>query len=250
MTELWLLETTEYFWQKAGGFSLDLEFAAGCALPISLEKIPGLTTVSAWQWVASRLNIAAELAPVQADRPLRACLIALDDTRNFILLDENDTPQEQRFSLAHEIAHFLLDYLEPRRELTRYLPSETLSVLSGQRPPTLEERLLATLAGLTLRPQLHFMERDTAGYYASPETVHAEQKADRLAIELLAPFAQVVAAIEGEITDTPGVNNRRERIVRYLVQDFQLPSAVAAGYARQIMQKCRWEESFQEWLLR
>jgi Zn-dependent peptidase ImmA (M78 family) len=32
----------------------------------------------------------------------------------FISLDGSDADDERRFSLAHELAHFLLDYQDPR----------------------------------------------------------------------------------------------------------------------------------------
>lgn len=71
--------------------------------------------------------------------------MALGGSRNFVLLDDADTPAEQRFSLAHEVAHFLLDYLQPREATRRKLGETALEVVDGLRPARRQGQTIAKL---------------------------------------------------------------------------------------------------------
>ena len=65
-----------------------------------------------------------EFPLTEADRPLRACLVCRRGA-GFVFLDGGDDEAEQRFSLAHELAHFLRDYWRPR-----LLAADRLAALS------------------------------------------------------------------------------------------------------------------------
>src|SRR5262245_40736818 len=108
------------FWRAAGflePFPRSLERAIAWALPLVVVKLPSLTIERMQGWLANR-NIAID-CPV-GDRLLRASLLAYRGV-GVVFLDGSDSPDEIRFSLAHEVAHFLLDYLRRRMQLVANL---------------------------------------------------------------------------------------------------------------------------------
>src|SRR4051812_36484702 len=107
----------EAFWESVGGRArfgrpADVERAAAHALPVAVHRVRGLHTRA----------ISELLTRVGADpwfngtpRPLRGCLIA-DSGKALVLVDRDDPEDEQRMTVAHEVAHLLLHYLKPREE--------------------------------------------------------------------------------------------------------------------------------------
>jgi hypothetical protein len=179
------------FWKLAGGRGqygrpVDLERAVAVALPLGVVKLPRLSTGKVAE-VLSRIGTVPW--SVAVDRPLRACLVA-DVGVGLVFLDGADPDDEQRFSLAHEVAHFLLHYIEPRRRVVQALGSAMVRVLDRSRPPTTAERLSSAMAGLSLEPFRHAMARDDSGTAAHHRTEAIEGEADDLAIELVAPEAE------------------------------------------------------------
>jgi Zn-dependent peptidase ImmA (M78 family) len=146
--------------------------------------------------------------------------------QGIIFLDGSDPGDEQRFSLAHELAHFLRDYLRPRCLASQRLGESVLEVLDGDRPPRHEERVHALLAGIQLGFHVHLMERSPDGNIVSDAIEDVERDADRLALELLAPSAEVLE----EARQYPP-ERRRETLVHALVDVYGLPVTLAAYYA-------------------
>jgi hypothetical protein len=158
------------------------------------------------------------------DRPLRACLVARYG-QGVVFVDGTDPADEQRFSLAHEVAHFLRDYWQPRALAVERLGPEIFAVLDGERPPRPAERAHALLASVPLGYHVHYMERTEDGH-ASAEIDRAEHDADRLAFELLAPADAVL-----EAAGVAPADEQRGAVTRLLHDTYGLPSAPAAQYA-------------------
>src|SRR5438132_2098487 len=158
------------------------------------------------------------------DRPLRACLVARSG-HGVALIDGSDGDAEQRFSIGHELAHFLRDYWSLRRHILKRLGAEALQVLDGERPPTTQERFHALLRDLPLGFHLHLMERDNDGKPLTSSIAKAESDADRLAYELLAPAEHVLA-------DAPG---SKQALVRRLREFYGLPGMQASLYGGVLM---------------
>lgn len=214
---VWCAELARAFWAQAGPpppFPRDLRAAVG-AVPLSVVALEGVSVAAVRRWFA-RAGLAVPLD--EPDRPLRACLVAWRG-EGFAFLDALDDPAERAFSLAHELGHFLRDYLHPRETVRARLGASALAVLDGVRPPTPAERADAVLRGLGLGPFAHLLRRDDSGRPLTPAERAAEDAADRLAFELLAPVADV-----GEAAD-------RAALVARLVTVFGLPPGPAARYA-------------------
>jgi hypothetical protein len=137
------------------------------------------------------------------------------------LIDGSDGDCEQRFSIAHELAHFLRDYWRLRQRIWKRLGAEALEVMDGKRSPTNQERLHALLRNVPLGFHLHLMERDSEGNPLSASIVRAESDADRLAYELLAPAEHVLA-------DVP---SGKQALIQRLRDFYGLPGIQASHYA-------------------
>jgi hypothetical protein len=247
MNEWWLAETAASFWELAGpDCQADFETAVLFSLPLSLEWLPELGLHKAVGWLAQRGLPTADLGRLP-DRPLRACLVAYRPDCSFVLLDASDAPVEQTFSLAHEVAHYLLDCVQPRQQ-ARQISATVSQVLDRQRPPTIAERIEAALQGIRLQPHFHFMERDTQGDIQNAAVLRAEDRADRLALELLAPQETALALVKSAITGITGYPARLEAAQAALLAHFSLPVPVARPYAAQLVKLAGGQATFMEWL--
>ena len=162
-----------------------------------------------------------------------------------IFFDTSDTDDEQQFTLAHELAHFLLDYEVPRQRSVETFGASILPVLDGDRLPTPAERLHAVMSGISLGTMCHFMERPDDGLPAHI-VLDVESRADRLALELLAPAALLHTLMRQESAPR-GFNARLLFLTQHLVDEYGLPAAIASSYARFLLGQ--WgEPTFRDWL--
>jgi hypothetical protein len=219
------------FWQAAGQdepFPRALEQSLAFALPVALVKLPRLTSRSAEQWARARgrdLNLAT------TNRPLHGCLTAASGF-GIIFVDGTDPADEQRFTIAHEIGHFLADYLRPRRRALDRFGERFVDVLDGKRPPTLPEQVQSVIAGIAVGPYVNLMQRDLQGSDAL-ELWSIENRADRIALALLAPPELV---LDRDLGDR--YPQRLETLTRVLTSGFGLPPTPALRYAANLLAEC------------
>ena len=181
------------FWAGTGiqdAFPRDIERAIAMKLPLALVKLPQLNTKTIGQWLERRLI----LTPLPRDpRDLCGSLVAYRGY-GIILFCGADDPAEQRLTVAHEVAHFLVDYMLPRQQVIQALGEHMTEVLDGLRKATPAERASAILSHLRLGAHTHLLPRhgqdeDKGGVAA------AEDRAERLACELVAPQERVHAIL-------------------------------------------------------
>lgn len=226
---LWVIETAEDFWSLAGErepFPRDLRRPIAFALPLAVIALPELRLRQIDDWLQRR-GMPCQLP--QADRALRACLVAWRG-QGLIFLDGTDPVAEQRFSLAHELAHFLRDYWQSRQRAVTRLGPGVLEVLNGDRSAGVTERIDALLTRVDLDLRLHLLERDPQQGIVDLAIRRAEQEADLLAWELLAP-SELVGR---ELSD--GAPDQRQAVLRErLLTMYGLPEAQAAHYAARLV---------------
>ncbi|WP_428939913.1 ImmA/IrrE family metallo-endopeptidase [Fontivita pretiosa] len=186
------------FWHDAGmpwppaAFPAPIEAAVPIALPLWIAKWPSPQVPG----VASFLSRLHRLAAAVRDEELRGCLFAYRGA-GIVFVCGTDDPAEQRLTIAHEVAHFILDYQRPRNAVVRAMGTDALAVLDGDRPPTERERLHALLARLRFGPHLHLVPRHRAEQPCAAHThvVRAEEHADELALELVAPLGVIASRL-------------------------------------------------------
>jgi IrrE N-terminal-like domain len=183
---------------------------------IAVILIPKLSIEAVNQWLTGH---GRQPLRNHRDRGLRACLLA---RRGFglIFIDGSMDHDERRYAVAHELAHFLAHYLELRRRAVARFGEQILSVLDGDRPATVAERLSEIIQHTSLGQFDDFLVRDDAGK-PSAAVIDIENEADLVAMELLAPCAEVARLTR------PGAAR-----VEALQKEFGLPAWAAAEWNR------------------
>ena len=185
------------FWTTAGGRGqfgepVDLERAAISSLPLAVHRVADLTSASLTA-VLARFGIDA--FETEADRAFRGFLVA-DVGVAIVLIDGNDPVADQRLTLAHEIAHYLLHYDAPRRRAIAVFGSRILAVLDRTRPASRSELFSSALRDVPIAPFRHALVRSSSG--ATGQAGVMETEADELALELLAPH-DLVRAMDSDV---------------------------------------------------
>jgi len=215
----WLGHAVDRFWGENAEpqtFPRDLHLPILINLPVAIIEIDGLTVENVSQWM--RLHQLPALAAV-ADRPLRGCLAAYAGV-GLLFVDRSDEPKQRRVTLAHEVGHFVVDYLLPREDVAHRRP-DLLAVLDGDRTATDAERFDALIADVPVGFHTHLLERDAQGHLSSA-TAEVEDRAERVALELLAPLRVVLQET---------ANQNPQDVLR---ERFGLPFGVATRYSNHI----------------
>jgi hypothetical protein len=244
-TPYWLRNVVDRFWIAAGElepFPRKLEGPVAWALPLAIFKVPRLCV----QDVERRLSdFGVQFRIANQDRVLHGCLVAFGG-KGIVFLDGSDPDDELRFSLAHEIGHFLVDYVWPRDRAIKRLGPAIAEVLDGRRLPTVAERIDAVLGDAPIGVHTHLMDRLPSGQIGCGHIAGAEHRADRLALELLAPEADVRAALL-PLAGAPE-EDRAGQLERLLKERFGLPRNVAREYARFLIGVGQRPPTVRDWL--
>lgn len=206
-------------------FPRDLEADVTLHLPLAVIRIGQLSVRTVRNWLHERAILHRVAS---ADRPLHGCLVATAG-KGFVFVDESDADSEQRFTLAHEVAHFVLEYVIPREYALRRLGPSVLPVLDGERSPSTEERLSSVLDRVPLGVRVHLMGRGPSGAVCSWDVIEAEEKADRLALEFLVP-ARVVATEVRRAFPIAEQADDLAAVSEFVAQRYGLPTHGARAY--------------------
>jgi len=221
-------DAIDCFWQRAGGqpkkFPRNIEAALLVALPVASIHLPKLGINTVERWLARR-NATYRFAC--ADRPLRGCLVAFAG-KALIFVDGTDSENERRFTVAHEAAHLLYDYLRPRKQAIATFGVNIIGVLDGERLPTAAERLHALLRSVSIGVHVSLLDRAAGELEVADMISRSENRADRIALALVAPPAAIIAA--SDISARPFAR-RAKSMTEQLVYKFGLPRAVAKAYS-------------------
>ena len=220
---------SDWFWKRVGGrfdYPADIAYAATCALDVYVDEVAGLTPVSA----AAHIGRGGPRLPDGADeRSLHGCVI-VGRSGAAILVEKSDDEAEKRFTIAHEVSHYVLEVKQRHERATDRLGREFADTLHGLREATQTERIDAWLNNTRSEAFAHFMDRAPGGRYGCSRMLEAECRADDLALEILAPRSELIAAISlmgfsESLKAAQGISERR----------FGLPEGVAAWYAGRVV---------------
>ena len=222
-------ELVETFWRRCGemeGFPRSLERPLALALPVALIKLPRLRLQAIESWVRSR-GIAFEFGC--KSRAVRGCLIA-HAGHGLLFVDGADPEDERRFTVAHEIAHFLTDYWLLRTKAIQELGPGGIELMDGLRPPTVSERIRALLGSARIGAYQSLMERGESQDEATVWDI--ENRADRVALSLLAPPEEVLPLLN--LTNSH-YNHRLTGTEAVLRGRFGLPEPAARAYGQSLL---------------
>jgi hypothetical protein len=221
---IWAADLASRFWTAAGQsepFPRKLRGAIAWALPdVTIVSLPNLRIASVAHWLETR-KIPCRIEAV--DRSLHGMLATVGGCA-FIFLDSVDDEDECRFTLAHELAHYLRDEWRHRERVRRHLGDAGVAVRDGKHLPTDRQRIVAGVVKLPLECRVHLLKRLPDGRATDTAVPIAESDADRLAFELLAPAAHVAQGGAGEL---PSVDRPD-----WLRRTYALPAWAAERYAQ------------------
>lgn len=247
MLETRVHRTAEKFWKSAGDiqsrFPRDIESAIAWSLPLFMVRLPRLWVHDVERYLRER-RLPVVIGPA-ADRRLHGCVLAIRG-KGLIIVDGTDKPPQVRFTIAHEAAHFMLDYQEPRLRAVQRLGENIQSVLDGERALEPEERVDGLLANAPVGLYAHFMHRNSAGF-GSEKTLEAESQADQLAFELIAPEGELWRMLPRGFIER-GYESSLAAVRLLLVRRFGLPSGAAAQYAASLCRSRFGGATVREWL--
>lgn len=198
----------------------DIQAAIVWASPVVVVSLTRLHMAAANRWLAD--HGVPQLPDAVGD--LRGLLVAWRG-QAAIFVDGTLPPADRRFTVAHEHGHFLLDYLGPRQRAMHDAP-DLLDVLDGHRQPSDADRARAALARVPLGLHTHLLHRHDGGG-ATESTVAAEDDASTYALEVLAPWEDLLRLLGGR---TPPAGAYRERLaaaVDAVAEKFELPQDAA-----------------------
>jgi hypothetical protein len=200
---------------------------------VATVLLPRLSVSRLRQWLPRH---GAEVPPALStcrDRRLRGAVVAWRG-HGLLCVDAEDGEPEQRFTFAHEAAHFLQDHLYPRQDLLERHGFSIQPVLDGLRPPSAEERVDALLGRTSLTLHTHLLERDRDLAPTLRQGVQAaEAAADQFACELLAP----TAALDARVRRLRAGENAIVPVCAVLVSEFGLPPVPASMWARRFVER-------------
>ena len=237
-----LAARAEAFWRATAlpdTFPREIERAIALALPVAVIRLPHLTVATVTDWLRRR---GVDTPFARDCRPLSGCLFA-HGGHGLVFVDGGDSAAELRFVLAHEVSHFMLHHLDPRRRAIASLGHAIVEVLDGMRPPTASERLAGVLRGVRLGEYLHAIERESEGRIPSGDVARMEAEADLLAFELLAPLV-ACRRILGLGRTQPDLT----LIASTLQNRFGFPPRAARDWAGQIASRFAVRPRFVDWL--
>lgn len=224
-------EAVSLLWARCGGdanFPRNISSKVELGLPVTIVPLLRLTLRAVEQWLGER---KIPFRFMCHSRAVRGCLIAFGG-RGLIFVDSADSPDEQRFTVAHEAAHFLIDYWLPRQRAMEKFGEGIAQVFDGQRPATVEERFDALLENIHVGVYTDLMERDPAA--VNPEVSEVENRADSIAVTLLAPMDDVLSVVQ--VSGERSYESRVKTMRAALSERFGLPEAVAQSYCKFLLE--------------
>ena len=201
-------------WERIGGalpFPRDIERAAMLAYPVVVVRLPRLTVKRILSWMRKR---GAVVAVPLCEGEMAGCVVA-HCGRAVIFVAGSDPADEQRATIAHELAHFIRHYVVLRERAVRALGRAILEVLDGDRAPTFAERARGVLREAPVGVHVHVLPR----HDRSDVIGQVEREADELALELVAPRDAAANYLGGIGANEPEPRERR----RALAKHFGLP---------------------------
>ncbi|MGH3320502.1 MAG: ImmA/IrrE family metallo-endopeptidase [Streptosporangiaceae bacterium] len=197
----------------------DIDAAVAWSAALALVSLPRLSVAAVREWLADR---GVPTAGGDDGVPLRGFLVAYRGV-GLVFVDGTLDAAERRFTVAHEVGHFLLDYQLPRRRVLRDAPG-LIEVVDGVRPATPSDRAQAVLARVPLGPHTHRL-----GHH------NVEDTASRFALELLSPLGEALDAVRETTERQTSYRFALGTAARRLADRFQIPPYAARTRARQAL---------------
>ncbi len=239
MIDQWLEDLATKFWQGldlADMFPRPLEEIILQQQQIPLISLDRLSPRVINNWFSKR-NFSFPFET--KERRLNGCFLACRG-HSFIFVDDSLGEADRRLIVAHEFAHYLTEFLYPRRRAIRCLSESVVDIFDAKRTASPGEKLAAALTGISLEVYVHYMDRSEEGTY-SEATTAVEEIANVLALELIAPWRSVLQDAK-QVYSQPGVDD----FVHILEEQFGVPNSWAQPYGKRLARQASRSMTFSE----
>lgn len=232
VVDVFLERQAAAFWDAAemrSHSTRDIALAATTVLPLEVVRLDNLNVRRVEEWMRMQ-NLFCNLS--DRNRLSHGLLVVLR-CNGWIFLEGNDDERTRQFTLAHEVAHFLHHHQYPLDHAVRKFGPDVLDIFNGHRGPTHRERIVSALARVDLTPYVHLFPRSESPTASLEPRRKAEEQADSLALELLAPAREVVKTLQeqGAIGDYGTCMSTANALLNDI---YQLPELIARDYARRL----------------
>ena len=222
------------FWNQLGDQNerppYDIIRAVSLLLPIDIISLSDLTLYKISKWLnARRVNLYIDAN----DRLLHGFIVIFRGT-GLIFINGTDGEDERRYTIAHEISHFILDYHIPREKAVLKMGSNIIEVLDGLREATILEKVDSVINNVKVYPYTHLLEIEGDGSFQSIKVFNSENRADALAVELLAPKAEVIKRVSLTYKEKLNFEEFRNVAHKILVTEYGLPIQIAKNYSNSL----------------
>lgn len=228
ITKANIINIAKDFKLKAGiknSIPYDISGAVSLVMPIDIISLSELSLSKIQQW----LNDREILFTTEVDNRLLHGFIIIFKGNGFLFVNGTDSEEDRRFTIAHEVSHFILDYQLKRNRAIKKIGIEILEVLDGYRQPTIDEQIDGVLLSVDVTPFTHMVEKDGDGSFESLKNFNAENNADTLALELLAPSQAVIKEIKSK--GKLNYSLFKEDCYNLLVEKYKLPENISEQYS-------------------
>lgn len=225
------------FWEpipERNHFPRDLEQYLPLHYQASIESLPALTVQRVHDWLS--VNGIAFTDP-SSNRRLDGCIIA-QKGHAILFIDDALPLDERRMIVAHETAHFWIDYELLRRRIKLRYGSAGVQILDKERPVETVEMLMATATGSPIQAFYHYHFKD------HKHENEVERRANTLACFLIAPLQEVLSRAK----KCRMAREDESKWLELLHQVFGIPENWARGYLP-LLQKNIRGRSFSSWFL-
>ena len=206
---------------------------------VILEFIPDLTIEKFFRKFRHPFQNSS---PSKPEIPLHG-IVEVIDGLGIIGINDSDPPNEQVFTLAHELAHYLIEQMVPEKRMDQCKEKLKLVGRRAIDKTHIMDHLIGILRNLEVAPLRHYLTRGNLSGEQYLRIAHAETNADRLAFELLAPFSELIGAV-----DSGSYVRTREKTYDVLVNDFHFPMGPANHYSGIVAERLYRGPSIKEWL--
>jgi len=207
----------------------DIISAVDTSPTIDLIKIKNLSISKIEEWlIAIGLKDNFDIP----DRRLHGVLIIKGDSVA-MFIEDDENPIQQRFTVAHEVSHYLLDYQIPKEKAILALGKEIEDVLNGNLPANNTQLALSVIKGINIDPYSFLIEKTGNGSFEDWKNFNSENEADYLALELLAPRIRIINETFSS-TKRLSYSQFTRKSQEILIEKYRIPSDIARQYASQL----------------
>jgi hypothetical protein len=225
------------FWKpipERNYFPRDLEQYLPLHYQASIETLPGLTVQRVHEWLSAK-GIAS--TNPSNKRRLDGSIIA-QKGHAILFIDAALSLDARRMIVAHETAHYWIDYELPRRRMKLRYGNGGMQALDQERAPEIVEILMATAMGAPIQAFYHYQFKE------HKQETEVEQRANTLACLLIAPRREVLS--RAKICRMS--RDDESKWLELLHHGFGIPENWGRGYLPLLLRNFR-ERSFSSWFL-